>query len=188
MNKKPYINYLLKQIEQTLDFSVSSSSAFTRLSNLIEDKLGETVSETTLKRLWNYVNDAHSPYTSTLDILARYLGHRSFSDFCDKANATELFNSNFFEAKKILSSQLLQGEKLELGWSPNRYVCLEYLGDDRFEVVGSQNAKLLVGDKLVATVFMLGFPLFISSVFRGDEDLDSYMAGQNGGLTMLNKL
>ncbi|MFI3330881.1 MAG: hypothetical protein R3Y38_03670 [Rikenellaceae bacterium] len=74
---------MLKQIEQTLDFSVSTTSAFRALSNLIDDKLGETVSETTLKRLWNYVNDSRAPYSSTLDILARYLfawlGNR-FSD------------------------------------------------------------------------------------------------------------
>ena len=42
----------------------------------------ESVSTSTLKRLWGYVGDSHLPRLQTLDILARYLGHDDFKQFC----------------------------------------------------------------------------------------------------------
>ena len=70
---KPEIAELLLQVEKAYAKPLNSSTDFEELSIQLKYKLGMSLSSSTLKRLWGYVNDAHSPRPQTLDVLARYL-------------------------------------------------------------------------------------------------------------------
>ncbi|MFI3321920.1 MAG: hypothetical protein R3Y50_05290 [Rikenellaceae bacterium] len=189
MNKDiPQINFLLKEVEIYHKRPILTTTDFEALSTIIEHEINEYISASTLKRLWGYVSDKHKPRVYTLNVLAKYIGYESFQQFCDKLIDEKAINSQFFNTKQVLSSQLTIEINLEIGWSPNRYLLLQYLGEDYFKVVESRNSKLIEGDIFTANNFMLNFPLFLPYVIRGDEKLPSFMAGQNGGLTVLNVL
>lgn len=185
---KPEIAELLLQVEKAYAKPLNSSTDFEELSIQLKYKLGMSLSSSTLKRLWGYVNDAHSPRPQTLDVLARYLGHADFKDFCMWLKHTTAYNSSFFSAKRILVEDLNPGMEVEIGWSPNRYLRLRYKGDGLFEVREAQESKLVRGDLFQAVSFLMGQPLFLPYVERGGKRLSPFIAGRNGGLTMLNSV
>lgn len=185
---KPEIAELLLQVEKAYAKPLNSSTDFEELSIQLKYKLGMSLSSSTLKRLLGYVNDAHSPRPQTLDVLARYLGHADFKDFCMWLKHTTAYNSSFFSAKRILVEDLNPGMEVEIGWSPNRYLRLRYKGDGLFEVREAKESKLVRGDLFQAVSFLMGQPLFLPYVERGGKRLSPFIAGRNGGLTMLNSV
>lgn len=56
------------------------------LSGSIFEKLHQSVSPMTLKRLWGYLQEAPKPRLSTLTILAQYIGYDDWEDFCQQNN------------------------------------------------------------------------------------------------------
>ena len=128
------------------------------------------------------------PRLQTLDILARYVGHEDFKQFCLWLKTSTAYNSSFFSTEQILTSDLQPGCELEIGWSPNRYLRLRYQGQGIFEVEEARQSKLLAGDRFEAVSFLMGQPLFLPYVLRDGMRLSPFIAGRNGGLTFLNSL
>ena len=181
----PELNYLLTQVEKHYGRRVATSTDFEALSVFIEHETGELLSASTLKRLWGYVTSHPSPRKDTLDILCRFIGHRDFRAFCDSLRATEAFASNFLTDKAVYSTELAPDAVLTIGWNPNRIVTLRHLGGGAFEVTASENSKLLPGDRFEVSHLMKGYPLFIPRILRAGEYTPAYVAGNNGGLTLL---
>lgn len=183
----PEVAFLLKEVERKYGRKVNTTTDFESLSIVIEHEIGEYISSSTLKRLWGYVNLKPTPRISTLDILCRYIGYLSFADFREALKNSNANSSSFFTTPYISSSELNPGDRLVIGWMPNRLVSLQYEGDDAFTVLNSENAKLQAGDRFRATQFLLGYPLYIDQVQRPDGSTPSYVAGQNGGLNRVEK-
>ena len=181
----PELNYLLTQVEKHYGRRVATSTDFEALSVFIEHETGELLSASTLKRMWGYVTSHPSPRKDTLDILCRFIGHRDFRVFCDSLKTTEAFASNFLTDKAVYSADLQPGVLIQIGWNPNRLVTLKHLGGGAFEVTASENSKLLPGDRFEVSHLMKGYPLFIPRILRAGEYTPAYVAGNNGGLTLL---
>ena len=96
--------------------------------------------------------------------------------------------SAFFTTHYLSAADLKKGDKVLIGWAPNRLITLQYDGDDSFIVLASENSKLLTGDRFLATHFLLGYPLYIDRIQRGDGTTPSFVAGKNGGLNRLEKV
>ena len=77
---------------------------------------------------------------------------------------------------------------MRIGWAPDRMLTLRYLGDEEYEVLESINSKILAGDRFSQTSFLMGYPLFITSILRGEETTPSFIAGMQGGLNLLEIL
>lgn len=185
---KPEIAELLLQVEKTYQKPLQTSTDFDEFSLYLKQQVNDLVSTSTLKRLWGYVGDSHLPRMRTLDVLARYVGHASFKQFCTWLKNSPVYNSSFFSAHQIVTRELAPGSELEIGWSPNRYLRLHYEGGDLFEVREARQSKLLVGDRFEAVSFLMGQPLFLPYVLRDGVKLSPFIAGRNGGLTLLNGL
>lgn len=185
---KPEIAELLQLVEKNYPKSLQTSTDFDEFSLFLKREMKESVSTSTLKRLWGYVGDSHLPRMQTLDVLCRYIGHDSFKQFCTWLKTSTAYNSSFFSAHQISARDLEPGSELEIGWSPNRYLRLRYEGDDFFQVEEARQSKLLVGDRFEAVSFLMGHPLFLPYVLREGERLSPFIAGRNGGLTLLNNL
>lgn len=69
---------LRELIETTVDRKMKTPRDFDFLSEQIFDKLHETVSPTTLKRLWGYIQDQSMPRKATLDVLAQFVGYNDW--------------------------------------------------------------------------------------------------------------
>ena len=181
----PELNYLLVQVEKRYGRRIATSTDFEALSVFIEHETGELISASTLKRLWGYVSSHPTPRKDTLDILCRFIGYRDFRVFCDSLKSTAAFASNFLTDNVICSDELTEGTKVIIGWNPNRIVTLKYLGDSTFEVLSSENSKLLPGDRFEVLHLMKGYPLFIPRILRGGTFTPAYIAGYDDGLTLL---
>lgn len=181
MNNSVEFDFLKDEICRVYGKPVKNPSDFEGLASAVENAVAQLVSVSTLKRLWGYVTYSSDPRNSTLDILSRYVGRADFRTLCLELQQT----SSFFEAEKIISSQLDKGSVIELGWMPDRTVRLEYMGQNKFKVKESLNSKLEQGDIIETAQFIKGQPLFIGSVLRNGQQLQSYVAGKSKGLTKL---
>lgn len=184
----PEIEELKLQVEQKYGRTLSTTTDFEEFSLVLENTLSQSISASTLKRIWGYVNDRHKARKYTLDILAQYVGFSNFDKFVSWLKTSSKYNSSFFNACQMTSSELLPGEFVEIGWTPNRLVALEYLGDSTFEVKASRNSKLASGDRFVTGSFIMQQPLYLPYIIRNGENTMPFVAGRNGGLTIIRKL
>lgn len=75
---------LLDAIVAQTGLPMRHNNYFKQLCKLIFCETHEHISDTTLKRLWGYVSDQDcEPRHTTLDLLARFLGFKSFAQFCE---------------------------------------------------------------------------------------------------------
>lgn len=185
---KPEIAELLLLVEQKYAGSLCTTTDFEMLSVHLKLECGLLLSPSTLKRLWGYVNDIHKPRVNTLDALSRYLCHKNFKEFCSWLKSSSVYNSSFFTAQQIVSKELKMGSVVEIGWSPNRYLRLSYKGDAWFEVLEAKQSKLKEGDCFEATSFLMGQPLSLPYILRDGIRTLPFIAGRNGGLTLVNCL
>ena len=187
MNQIPELQALLRAVEERFGEAVKTTAGFERLATSIDFTVGQTLGASTLKRLWGYIPEKTTPRLSTLDILARYAGYKDFKAFRKTLHAEES-SAYVTERTCLTSADLDDGDKVRIGWAPDRLVTLAYLGSDRFEVVESANAKLLPGDVIEVSCFLMGWPLFVPCIRRGDTITPPYIAAKARGLSNIEKL
>ena len=185
---KPEIIELLSYVEQKYPKNLQTTTDFEEFSFHLKQETGEQISASTLKRLWGYVNDSHTPRPQTLDILSRYIGHDYFKTFCNWIKSSTAYNSSFFATKQILSKDLSPGQEVEIGWAPNRYLRLQYQGNGFFFITEALQSKLQKGDSFEAAAFLLKQPLYLPYILRNGNKTSPFIAGRNGGLTLINQL
>lgn len=184
----PEVLALLSAVEKQFSRKPETTTQFIALSYAIESATNNHISSSTLKRLWGYVSNTPAPRVSTLDILAQYVGHRSFRVFCENLRKEQDDSSAFFKTSFIVPEELSQGAQVEIGWAPDRLIVIEYLGDYLFRVVSAKNSKLQPGDEFEATSLMTGYPLYLSGVLRNGSWTTPFVGGKNGGLTIARRV
>ncbi len=181
MEEDRLIDILKKETERKADRRMSTPMDFDFLSLKIKETIGETVSPSTIKRLWGYVSSSHTPNESTLSVFARFVGYRDWKEFLflQKDNAS----SSFLECEQIQASLLKEGDMLELQWKPNRYCRIIYLGNFCFRILEVKNSKLQPQATFRATLFCVGQPLFLSGLSLDGEEGQTYVVGKREGLS-----
>lgn len=177
MKFSPYITDLLQQ-KVNRKLRLSADCEYLALD--IESVTGEHIGVNTLKRLLGFIDDERDPRLSTLDIIARYLDFENWEAlkcFDDKSNSS--FSTSEDE---IRATDLPQGQLIQISYLPDRQLELEYGGDGRFVVKESQNSKLQIGDELIFTHIVKGYPLLVSHVWREGIDLGAFTAGKAQGV------
>ncbi len=182
----PEIEELKSLVEQKFGRILGTTTDFEEFSFYLERETGHRVSASTLKRLYGYVNDNHKPRTLTLDILSQYIGHTNYLAFTQWLKTSTKYNSSFFKASQLVSSDLEENAQIAIGWSPNRILRLRYLGNSLYEIEASENSKLQEGDRFMTGCFIKGQPLYLPYIERNGEHTASFVAGRNGGLTLIN--
>ena len=156
------------------------------LSLDIESKTRVRIGATTLKRLLGFAHDERTPHASTLDAIAHYLGYAHWEELLlieDKGN------SGFGTSdEEIRSADLQVGAILEITYLPDRRDVMQYLGNQRYRIVESENSKLQKGDELEIQNFVLHHPLLVLNVLREGESLGQFTAGRVSGLTSVKVL
>lgn len=181
----PELYTLLREVENKYGRPLEHTNDFRVLSALIEYECKEVVSVSTLKRLWGYVSQQTTPRSATLDVLSRFVGFKNFQDFRFSMLGASSDSSEYVNVSCVTAHDVPAGGGLTVGWAPNRLLHLKKIGEHEWEVVSSQNSKLLAGDRFEAACFFRGLPLFLPAVQRGGEVLPSYIAGKKDGLNVL---
>lgn len=178
----------LYQLKIRSGLSFSQSKDYALLAGMIESATGEHISDNTLRRLMGVKVDAGVPRLATLDIIARYLGYKSW-DLYERFGSSETPDSRFVEDKIVISSNhLTVGQQVELKYHPNRTLLLEYCGDEVFLVKTVSGGSLQVCDRLTIYSFVEGMTLFVSNVEREGKSLGQYVAGEVSGLLSVRLL
>jgi len=159
---------------------------FIFLSGVIWECTHQTLSPTTLKRLWGYIDGADEPRSSTLDILSHLLGFRDWDDFLKQINCTS--GSAMVVSPHIDISDMAAGDRVFVSWMPDRKCIFRYLGGTEFIVEKAENSKLKVGDTFSANLFILHEPLYISDLVHGKNPPVPFVIGNRDGLCELELL
>ena len=80
-DKDKYVKLLTGDVEERLGRGMLSPKDFEYLHGIITSELNESVSVSTLKRLWGYSKYLSSPSVSILSILCRLVGYRDWEDY-----------------------------------------------------------------------------------------------------------
>jgi len=177
---KLWIDILKKETESKADRRMRTPMDFDFLSLKIKETIGDTVSPSTIKRLWGYVSSSHIPNESTLSVFARFIGYKEWKEFVDfqKGNVS----SSFLECEQIQVGQLKEGDVLDLKWKPDRCCRIVYLGDFCFRILEVKNSKLQPQSIFRATLFCVGQPLYLTGLSFDGEEGQTYVVGKREGL------
>ena len=97
--------------------------------------------------------------------------------------------SEEFSGDSIVSSSLTPGQRLQLGWLPNRLITVEYQGSNRFVITDSLHSSLRPGDSFECIQMQAGRPLYLDRFRRADDDRERrYVVGEKNGLTQVRAL
>lgn len=178
------IETLCRRVEETLGLIPTTPKHFDRLSPMIFERTGTLLSPTTLKRLWGYLRVSSTPRISTLDVLARCCGWRSFDDFLS-GNRPEI-ESGFVGSRTLNAEKdLVVGRTVRLMWAPSRICVIKYLGDGNWVVTQSEKTRLMPGDTFRCPIIIAGEPLYLDDVRHGDFRPGVYVCGRRTGVSFL---
>lgn len=179
-----YIAMLRKEVEKRSCIEPVTTDDFGKLSEIVEKEAGERLSVSTLKRVWARVRDDYTRRPSTLSILSRYIGYRSWQDFLSRTRDSLREESDFKPMNSIDVDALAENALLEVSWMPDRSVRLLHGHGRNFTVLESTNSKLRAGDMVEISMLAPGEPMFIGRVCRGSDTYGGYVAGQIHGVTI----
>ena len=181
----PEITELKHRIEKSLKRKMKTPTDFIFLSGAIFERTRETMSPTTLKRLWGYIDGADQTRNSTLEILSQFLGYANWEGFVESIGMES--NSDEVLSPHIKAVDLHVGDRVKVSWRPNRSCTFRYLGDEQFIVEVAANSKLKMGDTFYCNLFILGEPLYLSCLVQNDNPPVDFVVGNKGGLCELEK-
>lgn len=186
----PQISALRQHVEQRFGKKLAVHADFQALTAAIEAALRLHISETTLERVWGYSTRGYDTVSlHTLNVLAAYAEGGSWEDFCKLLQEGTNCESDFFNTEHIDSRELTEGDRLRIGWLPNRICEIRYLGENRFLAERCENSKLQAGDTFSCLQFTLGHPLTMTDLCRDNALLGpTYVVGQKNGITTLGKI
>ena len=187
MKNNANIVRLRQLIENTIPRKIKTPTDFTYLSGIIYERCRETISESTLKRIWGYIDGYDTIRFHTLSILARFVGYNDWEDFVNSNSEDPNEQSEEILQKCIHSKNLEVREKLYFSWNPDRECVVEYLGDNTYKILDCKNTKLQKNSTFVCPFFIEGRSLYIDDLTMDGQTFAMFVAGKNGGLKIVEK-
>lgn len=187
--KRDDIKALIASLEEAIGFACTSASHFEKLRNYVYERTAQFLSETTLKRLWGYLDENVCARETSLSILARSLGFSDWDDFLKRNDLTPTgnmspSNPSFGECINV-RKDLRKGDMVKIFWYPGRECLVEYMGDLNFKVIESVKTRLSPGDTFSTHLLLDGHPLYLSNLIKanGGGAPTAYICGKiHGGI------
>lgn len=185
----PQVAALKLAVEKRFGHPIETRSDFTLLAADIERTTRDHIAENTLRRLWGRISSYDTVFTRTLDILSKYIGHEQWKSYCDYLSKEKNPESEIIvEAVSIRVEDLKPGDRIRLGWLPDRICIVQYMGGRTFKAIDAINATLQIGDTFECSLMLKNFPLFVENLVHGGEYCNRYTMGMINGITTLEKL
>lgn len=155
---------------------------------MILKKTQSSVSTSSIKRLWGYVEYNNFPSRSTLNTLARFNDFKDWDSFLNGISYNDSGDSNSaFMDNSLVNANLLNiGDVITIKWAGKKDCTLEYISYLRFKVIESNNIKLLPGDTCTLHSVCIGLPLFISNIQREGMIIPAYVGAKKGGVRIID--
>lgn len=185
----PQVAALKLAVEKRFGHPIETRSDFTLLAADIERTTRDHIAENTLRRLWGRISSYDTVFTRTLDILSKYIGHEQWKSYCEFLSKEKNPESEIIvEAVSIKVEDLKPGDRIRLGWLPDRICIVQYMGGRTFKAIDAKNATLQIGDTFECSLMLKNFPLFVENLVHGGEYCNRYTMGMINGITTLEKL
>lgn len=169
---------VIEKLKATSGLSLENPKDYEFLS--LETHLGVN----TLKRLCGYVQEYIEPRPSTLDIVAQYLGHKTWTELLHIVPSDSEWSN-----EGLYADEIRIGESVIVEWLPNRLMELKCIGNETFRVAKVYNGKLCIGDEIHIELFRLHHPLVVTNIVRQGNILTNndgtklnYIAGKQNGI------
>lgn len=183
MDKHNALKSLIELTNTNFGGIPSTPTEFNYLSQKIQQRTGQSISQSSIKRLWGYVEYTSFPSLTTLNILAQFNGFTDWNSFTNSLYPNESTDDSGFLVDSLANTdRLAHGERLALSWEGDKSCELECISDTRFRVIKSHNIKLLAGDILTLHTISIGHPIYVSDIVRGEEHIEGYIGAKKGGL------
>ena len=177
---------LCRAVETAVARQMHTPRDFNWLAELVTQHTREYISATTLKRMWGYIEKDVTASRHSLDQMARFIGYRDWPAFVAALSSGQRIESNLILSDSLSCDDITRGQRLRLQWLPDREILIQCTSTGHFEVLESQNSKLLVGTTFVCNVITDGLPLYLSQVvLPGSGKAINYVAGQENGVKVL---
>lgn len=185
---RPEIEALKRDIEKKSMITPRTRVDFLKLRELIFNRINDYISESTLERLWNYSSRTAENFSlRILNLLSQYAEDCDWEEYCRRLSLHRKSESDMFDVNGISTSELRPGDRVVIGWQPDRQCSVRYLGDNRFVAEETHNSKLQAGDTFSCLHFQLGHPLYCENLesANGSRSGKRYCAATVHGLSML---
>lgn len=156
---------IIKQKSQLL---FDKTGDYDLLASLIFKETGRTIGVTTLKRLFNYINDSRKANEYTLNTIAIYLGYNDWNNLCREVNVNSIWG---YDNQSVYIHTLEVGKHIEISYL-NRKVCfivVQQNGKNVLQVEESVNSSLQIGDICDIYKICKGNILEAEHIYRGDN-------------------
>lgn len=185
----PQVAALRIAVEKRFGHPVGSRADFTELAQRIEAETHEHVAENTLRRLWGAMEGYRTVYRRTLDVLSKYAGLGYWTDFCawlrsESGRESDIVRDGF----SVRVEDLVPGDRLRMGWLPDRLCVVEFTGGRKFKAVATENSTMKPGDTFECSMVLRGYPLYVDNFTHDGEVAPRYVMGTGNGITLLEKI
>ena len=171
---------LRQAVEQRLGRSVNTPTELKRLCEDIKRLTDIVISQSTLMRIWGYVNSSAKPSDTILNALAVYAGYTDFMSFA--THDDQEVSINVMGSRISVCDDLSVRDRVQLTWQPGRICLVRYLGDEQFVVEQSQATRLQPGDTFSCALIIEGEPLYLDQLVHSGNAPCSYVCGKRGGI------
>lgn len=186
----PQMEALRQEVEKVTG-KINSHSSFIKLQEIIEERVKEHISVSTLERMWGYsTRKGLNISVRILNIISRLVGEEDWDAFCKKLKEGERRESEILIYKSAINCyNLAIGTRIKIGWGPDRVCEIEHQGEGGFIVVEAKNASIKEGDSFICSIINKGEPMYIECLKRNGEPIHNegttrYVIGQTNGITM----
>lgn len=186
MDKQQLISNLLAEVERKIGRTLRTPTDFQYLSLQIskEGKGYESLSISTIKRLYKYINSSHEPSQQTLTILAHFIGYKDWDTFRRFQSTLAKQTSGFLSNIDDVLTKTKIGDTLYIQWNPNRKIKVQNQGSRRVIVIASENSQLIVGDSFKLSEIKNDKPLLATDFIRDGMSMPDYIMGRNDGVNV----
>ena len=187
----PQIVALRERIESRYGRLLLTHNDFVELALKVRETTRKHISETTLERVWSYSTRGYANISVyTLNVLSEYAGYKDWQRFCSELKIEADSDSGMFDDPVLFSKELQPGDRIKIGWLPDRVCIIKYLGDNRFIAEECHNTTMKEGDIFSCLEFRINHPAVMTDFHSADGKVkgERYVAGMQKGLTMLKHL
>ena len=187
----PQIASLRKKIEDIFGKSLITHNDFVNLAYKIRETTRKQISETTLERVWNYSTRGYDKISNyTLNVLSEYAGYFDWQNFCEELKKGSASDSDMFDDPVLFSKDLKPGNRIKLGWMPDRVCIIKYLGNNRFIAEECHNTTMKEKDIFSCLEFRINRSSVMTDFQSEDGNIKgkTYIAGIKKGITLLKLL
>lgn len=142
------------------------------------------ISGSTLRRLYGFVKGIREPRAYTLDIIAEYLGYKSWELLLRSFEKEEKRSEKIIE--RLSPQQVKAGQVVEVCYEPKKVIELKKQGNV-FTVVSSNEKKLHLNDEVKFTLLELHYPLTFTYVMRQGNSIGRLQVATVSGVTSIRK-